>query len=204
MADEEKTEMVEEKKEEAKVEVKADTKTDPNAEVQAELERTRQALKEANKEAATRRKRLEELEKAEADRKAAEMTETEKAQARIKELEAQKAEYESKIKQQERRELQRKVAKAVGLPDGLAERLQGETEEDMTTDAKSVLELLPKQETPVKPKTPTLNPTNPGDGEKVETHAERKARLGLGSTVNTFDPAFARKHGGGVTVSDKE
>lgn len=57
------------------------------AELQVELERTARALKEANKEAASRRKRLEELEAKEAERENASKTELEKAQARTAELE---------------------------------------------------------------------------------------------------------------------
>lgn len=49
--------------------------------VQAELERTRTALQAANQEAAKRRKKIEQYEKAEAERKQAEMTELEKLQA---------------------------------------------------------------------------------------------------------------------------
>jgi hypothetical protein len=59
------------------------------AELQAELDRTARALKEANKEAATRRKRLDELEAAETERANASKTELEKAQARTAELENQ-------------------------------------------------------------------------------------------------------------------
>lgn len=114
---------------------------------QEELEKTRKALKEANKEAAERRKRLDELEKIEADRKAAEMTDQEKREAYIKQLETEKAQLEARQRDIEHRELQRKVAKEANLPDGLAERLRGETEEDLQADAKLMLELLPKQDT---------------------------------------------------------
>ncbi len=47
----------------------------------AALERTSRALKDANKEAADRRKRLDALEKAEADRQAAQLSETDKLKA---------------------------------------------------------------------------------------------------------------------------
>lgn len=57
--------------------------------LQAELARTAKALKDANREAASRRKRLEELEAAEAERENASKTELEKAQARATELEGQ-------------------------------------------------------------------------------------------------------------------
>lgn len=186
-----------EKPPEAKVEAesKVDTK---DAELLAELEKMRKALKEANKEAAARRVRLEELEKAEADRKTAEMSEVEKAQAKLNELEAQKNELEQKLKMAERRELQHKVAKAVDLPDGLAERLRGETEEEMTEDAKTILALLPQKEDTSSPKPPPKTPViNPNNGQKGETRAQQKARL-FGQRVNTWDKDFVDAHGGGV------
>ena len=186
-------------------EKKVETTLNPEQfqEQQVELEKTRKALKEANKEAAERRKRLEELEKAEADRKAAEMTEAEKQQARIKELEEKAQQYELKLKESERRELQRRIAKEAGLPEGLAERLRGETEEEMAADAKTVLELLPKQEAKVDEKTkpPKLPVTNPADGKKGETRAQKAERLGLGQRVNVWDGDLTKKQGGGVEIS---
>jgi hypothetical protein len=170
------------KEPEAKVEKPA-LSAEAFAKQQEELERTKESLKKANKEAAERRIKLDEFEKAEAERKQAEMSEAEKVQARIKELETEKAERESKIQDFERKELQRKVAGAVGLPEALAHRLVGANEEEMTEDAKQLLAVLPqKQETaPEKTKAPTLKSTNPGDADKTETRAQvRERTLGVG------------------------
>lgn len=186
-------------------EVKAETvaTTDDAAKTQEELERTREALKKANKEAADRRKRLDELEAAEAKRKEAEMTEAEKTQARIKQLEAEKAERENEVLQFKRKELQRKIAQSVGLPEVFAYRLVGEDEEAMTEDAKAILAVLPqKTEDAPKKQPPTLKTTNPGDGEKGETEAMKRARL-LGQKVNPWDPAWAKANGGGSFIIDK-
>lgn len=64
------------------------------AELAAELERVKAALKTANSESASRRKRLEELEAAEAERTAAQLSEVEKAKklAADAEVKAQAAE----------------------------------------------------------------------------------------------------------------
>lgn len=180
-----KTEMVEPQppaEAEPKTQVDAAPKAD---ELQAELDKARKALKDANKEAAERRKKLEEYEQAEAKRKQAEMTEAERAQARIKELEAQAAEQAQQIKQSERRELQRKVAEAVGIPAVLASRIAGDTEEAMTEDAKAILDALPKAEAKG-PKAPHLNATNPADGQKSETLAQKKERLGMLNNGDIF------------------
>lgn len=208
MADEAKTEMVESEKEkepvkqpDGKVEI---TKTKEQLETEAELEKLRKALKDANKEAAERRVRLDELEKAEADRKAAQMSEQEKLQAKLRELESSIAQRDALLKEKERQELQRKVAKAVGLPDGFAERLRGDTEEELTADANTVLELLPKQtQGTEKPKLPKPDVTNPGDAKKGETREQMKQRA-LGRNVNTFDSEFGKNHGGGVSFVEKQ
>ena len=154
-----------------------------------EFAKVKKALADANKEAAARRKRLDELEKAEADRKTAEMTELEKANARLKELEAKQRELE-------RRELQRKIAAEVGIPDILATRLVGDTQEAMTDDAKELLEALKLNS---KKQAPTLPPNNPGDGKKGEGALERRARLLQLNNANVlFDVEEAKKRGGGV------
>jgi DNA repair exonuclease SbcCD ATPase subunit len=198
MAEETKPEMGEpvETPIEPKAEAKVDTpaKADDSQAV-AELEKTREALKKANKEAAERRKRLEELEAAEKKRAEDAMSETEKLNARLKELETAVSEKDTLLKQKDRQELQRKVAKEVGLPEGLASRIAGETEDEMTADALSVLELLPKQEAK-KPAPPKIDPTNPGDGKQGETRAQLKERV-RGAKVNPFAT-------GTVTMVEKE
>jgi len=57
-------------------------------ELQAELERARIALKEVNSESAGRRKRLEELEKAETERQQANLSEVEKLKSQLAEITA--------------------------------------------------------------------------------------------------------------------
>jgi len=134
-----------------------------------ELEQIRAALKKANGEAAKYRKAAE---LAEAERKAkqeAEMTELDKANKRADEAEA-------KALKLEREAMQREIAAKVGLPAKLANRLQGETPEEMEADALAILEDLPKPP----PKTPGIVPTNPGtNGSTGETDEQRRARLGL-------------------------
>jgi hypothetical protein len=168
--------------------------TEPQTETvtlsKAELDKMQAALKEANKEAATRRKRLEELETAEAKRKEAELSEVEKLQNALKEA-TQKA---AKL---ERDTLARTIAEKVGLPSALATRLQGDTPEDMEADAKSLLEAMPKPQPtePAKPKSPGI--TNPGaNGSTQETLAQKRARL-LDHNVDPFG-------GGGVIFTIKE
>jgi hypothetical protein len=183
--------------------------------IKDELEKTRKALGERNKENAERRKRLEELEAAEAERQKAAMTEAEKLQARIKELETANAESATRLKAQEHRELQTKVAKAVakelGLPfeavEALADRLRGETEEDLAADAKIVFAVLPKPQQENTPEEKNklkakIEPTNPNQGQKGETREQARGRL-LGTSVNTWDSNLAKEHGGGYSIVEK-
>jgi hypothetical protein len=138
----------------------------------AELAEIRSALKKANGEAAKYRKTAEQVAVAETQRKEAEMTELQKAQKRADEAEA-------RAQQLERTSLQREAAANTGLPAKLADRLKGETLEEMEADAKAILEDLPKP--PAQPKPgPGILPANPGaNGSTGETDDQRRQRLGL-------------------------
>lgn len=82
----------------------------------------------------------------EAERKAAE------EQGKFKQLydqtQARLAEAEAKARELELNALRRAAAEKVGLPGALADRLRGETPEEMEADAKSVLAALPKPQAP--------------------------------------------------------
>ena len=149
-------------------------------------------LREREKEAVKLAKKLEAYEKAEAERKQAEMSETDKLKAQLEELTAKATRLELET-------LQRKAADEVGLPQAFADRVRGESLEDMVADAKALLEAMP-----AKPlTTPKLSPTNPGSGQaRPETDKEMKARLH--KDTNVFDPAFMKAHGGGVIFADKD
>lgn len=163
---------------------------DANA-LKAELERVQKALKEANKEAAGRRKRLEELEQAEAKRKELELSEVERLQKQL-------ADITGKAARLERESLQRSIAEKTGLPTAFAARLQGETPEEMEADAKALLEAMPK---PTKA-PPAINPTNPGASRQVgETEVQMRARLK--PDYQDIDRSLAERMGGGVFFNDK-
>jgi len=135
----------------------------------AELEAAREALKKANREAAERRKKLEAYEEADKKRKESEMSE-------IDRIKAQYEEAQAKATKLERESLQRKAADEAGLPVAFVDRIKGETLEDMVTDAKGLLEAMPK---PGK-HTPNISTTNPGAGASAkETDEQRLARLHL-------------------------
>ena len=68
------------------------------AELAAELERVKAALKAANSESMTRRKRLEELEAAEAERAAAQLSEVEKAKRLAADAEAKAQAAEERLR----------------------------------------------------------------------------------------------------------
>jgi len=153
--------------------------------LKAEFAKVQAALKEANKEAAARRKKLDEYEAKDKAKADADLTESQKA---IKERD----EMAKKLAALERREMQRSIGMKYGLNEALIPRLQGETPEEMEADAKALSEALPKA-----PKTPAINPTNPGGAATGETVAQQSARL-HGSNVNAFDTETAKRLGGGV------
>lgn len=123
-------------------------------------------LREFEKEAEKLRKRVDAYEKGEAERKKAEMSEIERLQLELEEA-------KTKARQAELATIQRDIADKTGLPAAFANRLRGETPEELEEDAKALLEALPKKT------APNLNPTNPGGATGGETDAERRKRLGL-------------------------
>jgi len=105
------------------------------------------------------------------------------------------ADLENEIKQRDLREKRRSIGVKAGLPEALALRLTGESDEDIEKDAKSILEALPK---PIAQPKLSPGPINPGQGgEKGETLAEARARV-HGRSAGAFDPAVLAKKGGGV------
>ena len=68
------------------------------------------------------------------DIEAAQMTEQKKAQAKIAELEVRNAETEAKVRAMEISRLRSKLLTDEGLPADLADRVRGETEEEIKAD----------------------------------------------------------------------
>lgn len=133
---------------------------------------TQAALKKANAEAAKYRKAAEAAGQAQKAQEEAEMTELQKATKRLAELEAE-------IQRRELDDKKRAIAVKVGLPDVLATRITGETDEELEADARAILEALPKAEKPER-RAPGIQPSNPGaSGATGESDAERRKRLGL-------------------------
>jgi hypothetical protein len=127
-------------------------------------------LREHEKEAAKLAKELDAYKKAETERKQAEMSEIDRLKAQIEEAQA-------KATRLERESIQRQAAEAAGLPAALAGRIQGDTLEAMTADAKQMLEALPKPNTT---KPPQVHTTNPGaNATQGETDDQKRRRLGL-------------------------
>ena len=94
------------------------------------------------------------------------------AKARQDELDKKTAE----LAERDLREKKRQIAHDAGLPEALATRLVGTTDEEIAADAKALLETIPK-----KP-TSSGGSTNPGGGSAgdTETPAQRLRRMGLG------------------------
>lgn len=135
-------------------------------EIKAELERVKQHAANKEQEAERHFKKLQSFEKAEQDKKDAELSELDKEKKRAAQLEAENKKIKLDL-------LKQQTASKLGLPEILANRLQGETPEEIEKDAKELLETLPK-------KANTASATNPGgDRQVAESDAERRRRLGL-------------------------
>lgn len=100
--------------------------------------RAKEKIKKVNAEAANLRKRLKELEPL-----AAAAQEAERAKLSDAERFAQQiADLTTRASKAEQRVLRLTVARAAGLPDDLAERLQGDDEEALAADAGRLAELF--------------------------------------------------------------
>ena len=143
-------------------------------------------LRKAEKEWKRKEKELEQLQSKEQERKQAELTDIERMKARADELEAE-------LKEERQGRLRLQVAAEYNLPEALANRLQGESLEELKADAEQLAKLLPKP----KKENPALNPTDIGDGQKGETDAQKRARI-YNKGVSLFDVDGIKKNGGGV------
>lgn len=151
-------------------------------------------LREIEKQYKKEQKEFERLKADEAKRKEAEMSEAEKLKARADQLEAE-------LKSERSARLKLKVAAKYQLPDALAARLQGDTEEELEADAKGLAELLPKQSEPKK--APQLKANDISDGVKGETDAQKRARI-YGAGGNLYDLEAIKAKGGGSIVNLRE
>ena len=171
MDEKEKTETVEENKVEASAETEQEITEETAEEESEDVKVLKAKLKAANHESAGRRKRLEALEAAEKERQEAAMSEAEKLQKRAADLEAEN-------KKLKITSAQISIATEVGLPLALADRLIGETEEEIRADAEKMLALIPaKEEGQVTKKAAQSGATKPGSASQGETVEERRKRL---------------------------
>lgn len=81
----------------------------------------------------------------------------------------------------ERQQLQARVATQTGLPPQLADRLRGESEEEMAADAAAILALMPKPD-----KTPAQGNGNnpPPKGKAADVEDEKAARAAHASITS--------------------
>lgn len=149
------------------------------------LEKERAARREHERQL----KRLAELEAEEAKRRDAEKSEIERLQERLQHAEQEAREARLSL-------LRRQAAEKYKLPEALANRLRGETLEEIEQDAEEIAKTLPK---------PILSPTNPSASaaSQGETDEQRRARI-YGAGRNIFDPHEAQRYGGGVVYPSKE
>jgi hypothetical protein len=163
-------------------------KKEPVKDDTQDVEFFKSKAKAMEKEAAAAAKKLAAYEKAEEERRQAELTDLQKAQEKAAKLEAE-------LKAKDVSILRRDIAAKVGLPAVLADRLKGETEDEITADAQALLDTLPKADPK---KQSTINPTNPSNASQSETMEQKKARIGYNRTVDVFSDQFNTAKGGGI------
>ena len=102
-------------------------------------ERLERAEKKHSEETAGLRKEIEALTKG-----------RETDAAKIADLEKKNAEAEDKVKKYETAAVKARIAKEYGIPDSLADRLRGATEEELKKDAESLKGVFPKEHAPLR------------------------------------------------------
>lgn len=175
----------------AKIAAEAKLKADETAKAEEEAfdkdraMKTINNLREIEKQAKKDAKRLAELEAKERERAEAELTEAQKAVKRAEEAEAKSKKLEADI-------LRRDVIAETGLPAVFADRLKGETKDELLADAKQLAETLPTLKV-----APKVNTTNPANATQSETDTQKRERL-FGKPTNPFDLDNIKAKGGGV------
>jgi hypothetical protein len=149
---------------------------------QARAMETIHKLREIEKQSKKDSKELARLKAEEQERVKAQMTETERLQAERDEFAKKAAKLEADI-------MRRDVIAETGLPPEFADRLKGDTQEELLADAKALAKLLPK------PKS-NQSPTNPGNASTKETMEQMRERLNRVPDIWNIDTI--RQGGGGV------
>lgn len=121
------------------VEVKAVEKTEAQEvkEQPQDLDALKRSLANKTEEADRLHKKIEKFELEAEEKRKAEMTEAQR-------LKEERDTFERQAKSLERAQRQRDAADKAGLPLMFAERLKGETPEELEADAKALLEAMPK------------------------------------------------------------
>ena len=182
--------------------------------VQAELEETRKALKSANRESAQRRLKLEELEKAEADRQEAELSEMEKLQKKLSDQQAELERVQREARQERVKAAVIAEANKLDFQDPEdAYRLIDLSTVEVEGDGKvegvtELLKALAEQKPYMIKKAKAVIKgaiTNPGENVSStgETEAQQRARVYGASDPTLFTPEAVKRRGGGVYISEQ-
>lgn len=125
------------------------------------------------------------------DLEAAQMSEQEKLQAQLAQLEKGKAEAEARVKALEISTLRARLLAEAGLPAELADRVKGETEEEIKADLESLKKI-------VKPKDiggGGAPGNSAGDKTLEQEYEEARKRGDVMTMMSLKDRIFAKKKG---------
>lgn len=145
-------------------------------------------LREIEKQAKKDAKELEALKAEQKKREDAELTELERLKKENAEIVAENAKTKADL-------LRRDVIAETGLPAMFADRLKGETREELLADAQELAKTLPELKT-----APKLPKSNPDNANPSETDAQKRERL-FGKQGNPFDISAVKEKGGGVVFN---
>jgi hypothetical protein len=141
-------------------------------------------IQKLRKEAAASRKVATEREKAAADAEKTKLQEQGEFKKLYEEANAELQKLRDELKTSQVQALRQKVASELGIPPQLAERLKGDTEDEMRQDAETIKAAIPQQPASGTQNRQTTTPV-PGGRATGETDAQRRERL-YGSSSRAF------------------
>lgn len=189
--------------------------------LQAQIAKMEKALKDANKEAATKRKRLDELEQAEQERAKASMSEMDRLKAQIAENQKFLADAKAAQEKAQAEATQARIKSAVvsvaatmgfqdpedayALIDRQAVTVDGDKISGVSESLAALAKRKPYMLKSTSPRPPQVNATNPGEqAQEGMTDEQIRATVFGGGPTDLFTAKGAKRQGGGVVWTTKQ
>ena len=159
-----------------------------------DAEALKQQIAEVRKEAASYRRKLRDLESSQQLAQEAKLKEEKKWQELAELKDKELTELKANLEDQALQNLRLEVAMRLGLPVKFADRLKGNSREELEEDATEILALLPKSAEPQRPTAPNIDSTSvpPAKPQKSATAGLTKEELRVAEHFNVTPEDYAK------------